>query len=112
MLNSRTQSYRLNSTFLQKRRKKSPVSLTQRKGVCRMETSTVEHLIMDQVHVSPKIRLLNKYVQKAQKVAISSINPIYTNNELAAFSVEVEGTPKHMSYFKRLIASDASLRVS
>lgn len=78
-----------------------------------METSNVEHLITEHVRVSPKIRLLNKYVQRVQKVAISSINPIYSaNNELSAFSVAVEGTPKHMSYFKRLIASDVNLRVS
>lgn len=78
-----------------------------------METQNVEHLITEHVQVSPKIRLLNKYVQRVQKVAISAINPIYSaNNELSAFSIAVEGTPKHMSYFKRLIDSDINLRVS
>ncbi|HEY9745869.1 MAG TPA: hypothetical protein V6C99_06585 [Oculatellaceae cyanobacterium] len=78
-----------------------------------METSKLEHLITEHVQVSPKIRLLNKYVQRVKKVAISSIHPIYSdNNELSAFNVAVEGTPKHMSYFKRLIASDVNLRVS
>lgn len=78
-----------------------------------METTNVEHLITEHVRVSPKIRLLNKYVQRVQKVAISAISPIYSdNNELSAFSIAVEGTPKHMSYFKRLIDSDINLRVS
>lgn len=78
-----------------------------------METSNVEHLITEHVRVSPKIRLLNKYVQRVQKVAISSIHPVYSaNNELAAFNIAVEGTPRHMSYFKRLIDSDINLRVS
>ncbi len=71
----------------------------------------MENTIVEQMRVSPKIGLLNKYVQKVKKVAISSIHPVYADNELQAFNICIEGPPRHMSYFNRLIA-DANLKVS
>jgi hypothetical protein len=75
-------------------------------------TTTHEHYVTENLRVSPKIGLLNKYVQKVKKVAISSIDPIYAdNNEIRGFNIRVEGPPRHMSYFNRLLA-DANLKVS
>jgi hypothetical protein len=45
-------------------------------------------------------------------VAISSIDPVYAaNHEIEAFNIRVEGPPRHMSYFNRLLAN-ANLKVS
>lgn len=71
-----------------------------------METTVVEHL-----KIGPRIGLLNKYVQKAKRVAVSSIAPVYTSNELTGFNVELEGPPRHMSYLQRLLFSDNNLKV-
>lgn len=71
----------------------------------------MENTIIEQMRVTPRIGLLNKYVQKVKKVAISSIHPVYADNELQAFNICIEGPPRHMSYFNRLIA-DANLKVS
>jgi hypothetical protein len=77
-----------------------------------MEPTLQDHYVTEHLRVSPKIGLLNKYVQKVKKVAISSIDPVYADNhEIAAFNIRVEGPPRQMSYFNRLIA-DANLRVS
>lgn len=72
----------------------------------------MENTVIENLRVRPRIGLLNKYVQKVQKVAISSIDPIYTGNELEAFNIRIEGPPRHMSYFNRLVAADANLKVS
>lgn len=65
--------------------------------------------------VIPQIRLLNKYVQRAKKIAISSINPVTLHNAqgstVNALNIRVEGPPKHISYFHRLI-SEANLKIS
>ena len=71
----------------------------------------METTITEELRVTPRIGLLNKYVQKAKKVAINSINPVYADNELQAFNISIEGSPRHVSYFNRLIA-DANLKVS
>ena len=74
-----------------------------------MENTVTEHL-----RVSPRIGLLNKYVHKVKKVAISSIHPVYADaegRELQAFNIAVEGPAKYLSYFNRLI-DDANLKVS
>ena len=77
-----------------------------------MEATSPEHFVTEHLRVTPKIGLLNKYVQKVKKVAISSIDPVYAaNHEIEAFNIRVEGPPRHMSYFNRLIA-DANLKVS
>jgi hypothetical protein len=76
-----------------------------------METSVAENLVTEQWQVNRKIGLLNKYVQKVKKVAISSIDPIYAdNNEIQGFNIRVEGPARQMSYFHRLL-SDANLKV-
>ena len=76
----------------------------------------MEHTLSDNVKVIPDITLLNKYVRKAQKVAISAINPVYFTQpdgppKLHAFSVKVEGPAKHLNYFHRLI-DEANLKIS
>lgn len=77
-----------------------------------METTTHESLVTESLRVTPRIGLLNKYVQKVKKVAISAIDPIYAdNNEIRGFNVRVEGPPRHMSYLHRLLA-DANMKVS
>lgn len=77
-----------------------------------METTTQELLVTENLRVTHKIGLLNKYVQKAKKVAINSIDPIYADNkEIRGFNVRLEGPPRHMSYLNRLL-SDANLKVS
>lgn len=77
-----------------------------------METTTQELLVTENLRVTHKIGLLNKYVQKAKKVAINAIDPIYAdNNEIQGFNVRLEGPPRHMSYLNRLL-SDANLKVS
>lgn len=75
-----------------------------------METMT------ETLRVIPEIGRLNKYLQRAKKVAISSINPIYlgpANGErrLQAFNIRVEGPAKHLSYFHRMI-DEANLKIS
>jgi hypothetical protein len=76
-----------------------------------METTTHELLVTENLQVTPKIGLLNKYVQKAKKVAINSIDPIYAdNNEIRGFNVRIEGPARHMSYLNRLL-TDANLKV-
>lgn len=81
-------------------------TLNDRIGVCRMEPTVIE-----QLRVRPRIKDLNRYAQKVNKVAISEIHPIYADNELQAFNICIEGPPKHVSYFNRLIAK-ADLKVS
>lgn len=77
-----------------------------------MEITAQEYLVTENMRVTPKIGLVNQYLQKVKKVAISSINPIYAdNNEIQAFNIQVEGPPRHMSYFTRLLL-DANLKVS
>jgi hypothetical protein len=77
-----------------------------------MEATSPEHFVIEHLRVTPKIGLLNKYVQKVKKVAISSIDPVYAaNHEIEAFNIRVEGPPRHMSYFNRLLAN-ANLKVS
>lgn len=77
-----------------------------------MEATAQEHFITASLRVTPKIGLLNQYVQKVQKVAISAIDPVYADNHrLQAFNIRVEGPPRQMSYFYRLL-SDANLKVS
>ncbi len=71
-----------------------------------METTVIEHL-----RVKPNIGLLNEYVRKVREVAISSIDPVFAGDELEAFSIRVEGPPRHMSYFNRLIKA-ADFKVS
>lgn len=76
-----------------------------------MESIAAENLVTELFQVSPKIGLLNKYVQKVQRVAISSMDPIYgANQEIQGFNIRVEGSPKHMSYFQRLL-NDGNLKV-
>jgi len=78
-----------------------------------METGFNEVTITERMCVGPKIRLLNKYIQRVQKVAVHGIQPVYSeNNHLTAFEVAVEGTPATMNYLKRLIAADSNLRAS
>ena len=73
---------------------------------------TTEHMVTENLRITPKIGLLNKYVQKVKKVAINSIDPIYTeSNQLQGFNVRMEGPARHMSYLQRLL-SDANLKVS
>jgi uncharacterized protein (DUF1778 family) len=77
-----------------------------------METTTQELLVTENLRVTHKIGLLNKYVQKAKKVAINAIDPIYADdNQIRGFNVRLEGPPRHMSYLNRLL-SDANLKVS
>ncbi len=66
--------------------------------------------------VVAEIRLLNKYVKRAKKVAISAINPILMDSERAgnpvrALNIWVEGPPHHIRYFNRLI-DEANLKIS
>lgn len=71
----------------------------------------------ENLRVVPAISRLNKYLQRAKKVAISSINPVYFGQEddgqrkLQAFNIRVEGPAKHVSYFHRLI-DEANLKIS
>ncbi len=65
--------------------------------------------------VVAEVRLLNKYVQRAKKVAISAINPIImeegmTGSPVRALNIWVEGPSKHIRYFKRLI-DEANLEI-
>ncbi len=66
--------------------------------------------IEESILVRPEIRLLNRYAQKAKQVAITSINPVFSASEaeshrrdLQALRIQVEGPPKHLSYFNSLI---------
>jgi hypothetical protein len=76
------------------------------------------HQNMDQrekMRVLGEIRLLNKYVQRAKKIAIRAINPVALADgaELESkptFNIEVEGPPNHISYFKKLLI-DANLKI-
>ena len=74
----------------------------------------MENFVTAQLRVSPRIRLLNKYIQKAKKVAINSIQPtIYVDangQQVSALNISVEGPAQHLSYLKRLI-DDANLKV-
>ncbi|MBY0402322.1 MAG: hypothetical protein K2X66_00345 [Cyanobacteria bacterium] len=73
--------------------------------------------LSEDLRVIPAIGRLNKYLQRAKKVAISSINPVYFGDEddgnrrLHAFNIRVEGPAKHVSYFHRLI-DEANLKIS
>ncbi len=76
------------------------------------EFAGLEPVITESMRVTPQIGLLNKYVQKVKKVAISAIDPIYSEtHQLRGFNVQIEGPAKHMSYLARLL-SDANLKVS
>jgi hypothetical protein len=77
-----------------------------------METTTPESLVTESLRVTHQIGLLNKYVQKAKKVAINSIDPIYADDkQIQGFNVRLEGPPRHMSYLNRLLLA-ANLKVS
>lgn len=72
----------------------------------------MEPTVVEQLRVRPRIKDLNRYAQKVNQIAISSIHPIYAdNNELQAFNICIEGPQRHVSYFNRLIAK-ADLKVS
>jgi hypothetical protein len=76
-----------------------------------METTAAENLVTELFQVSPRIGLLNKYVQRVKKVAINSIDPIYADdNVLAGFHVRMEGPARQMRYLTRLL-SDGELKV-
>ncbi len=71
---------------------------------------------VENFRVVAEIRLLNKYVHRAKKVAISAINPVVMEGSMAgspvrALNIQVEGPAQHVSYFKRLI-DEANLKIS
>ena len=77
-----------------------------------LKADACEPVVTESMRVSPKIGLFNKYVQKVKKVAISAIDPIYTDNrQLQGFTVKVEGPARQMSYLARLLL-EADLKVS
>ncbi len=64
----------------------------------------------ESILVRPQISLLNRYAQKAQQVAITAVNPVFSGYEaeshrrnLTALRIRVEGPPKSLNYFNRLI---------
>jgi hypothetical protein len=77
----------------------------------------MEMTMSETLRVLPAIGRLNKYLQRAKKVAISSNNPVYFGQDadgqrkLQAFAIQVEGPAKHLSYFHRLI-DEANLKIS
>jgi len=65
--------------------------------------------------VLPQIREVGNYVRKAQQVAITSIDPVFSSNaldgkDLSALRINVEGPKKYLKYFERLLAG-ANLNV-
>jgi hypothetical protein len=73
-----------------------------------------------QVKVAPRnIGLLNQCLQKARRVAVRSIDPIYMPNSIPendehvieALNLSLEGPPRHLSYIFRLL-DDAGLKIS
>lgn len=77
----------------------------------------MEMTMSQNYRVMPAIGRLNKYLQRAQKVALSSIDPVYFNAEegtapkLQGFNIKVEGPARYLSYFHRLI-DEANLKIS
>lgn len=75
----------------------------------------MERTVTDQVKVEPrKIGLLNKYLNKVKRVAVHAIDPVYgvvDGQVIEAFKLSLEGPPKHLSYFHRLL-DDANLKIS
>ena len=67
------------------------------------------------IRVLPSIRLLNKYVNRFKRVAISSILPeLYADEEGKAFptlNIQVEGPARHVRHFNRLL-DEAKLKIS
>ncbi len=68
----------------------------------------------ENIQVLADIRRLNEYVQRAEKIAISRMNPVKVGSSLGgpvrSFNIQVEGPPKHISYFKQLI-DKANLKI-
>ncbi len=62
--------------------------------------------------VLPQIKEVGNYVRKAQQVAITSIDPVFSGNsqDLSALRINVEGPTKYLKYFERLLAG-ANLNV-
>tara|TARA_B100000287_G_C20471016_1_gene717234 strand:- start:399 stop:641 length:243 start_codon:yes stop_codon:yes gene_type:complete len=73
-----------------------------------------DHEAAENFQVLAEIRLLNKYVQRVKKIAISAISPVYSANAsgeaVRALNIRVEGPKKHISYFHRLI-DEANLKI-
>lgn len=68
--------------------------------------------------VQPKLSLLNRYAQKAKRVAIKAIKPVFDSaaevesqrRSLQGYRIQVEGPTRHLSYFNRMI-DRANLRL-
>ena len=98
------------------------------------KASRFEQTMMQQLRVSARqIRRINQYIQKAEKVTVKGIAPVFrVPSELPiqagmavpssdlqdplgaieAFDYSLEGPARHMSYFQKLLAMDASLKIS
>jgi hypothetical protein len=68
----------------------------------------MEMTMSESFRVMPAIGRLNKYLQRAKKVALSSIDPVYQEIQgqdarLEGFNIKVEGPARYLSYFSRLI---------
>jgi hypothetical protein len=73
---------------------------------------STDPLISELFRVSPRIGLLNQYVRKVQDVAISGMDPIYSeNHQLQGFHVRAEGPAKQLKHLQRMLI-DANLKVS
>ncbi|MBY0451094.1 MAG: hypothetical protein K2X01_10770 [Cyanobacteria bacterium] len=84
------------------------------KNLAVLDYQTTDEAV-ENFRVVPSVRLLNKYVQRAKKVAISSINPFFFEDSdghtQRGLNIRVEGPASHISYFNRLI-DQANLKIS
>jgi hypothetical protein len=63
-------------------------------------------LVTEEFTVSPEIKQVTHYLNKAKKVALQSIQPVFSDDlQIKGLNITVEGPEKHMSYFGQLLKS-------
>jgi hypothetical protein len=62
------------------------------------------HLETQEFTVSPEIKQVTHYLNKAKRVAVQSIQPVFSDDlQVKGLNIRVEGPAKHLSYFGQLI---------
>jgi hypothetical protein len=61
-------------------------------------------LTTEEFTVSPEIKQVTAYLNKAKQVAVQSIQPVFSDDlQIKGLSIRVEGPEKHLSYFGQLL---------
>jgi hypothetical protein len=63
-------------------------------------------LLTEEFVVTPEIKQVTHYLNKAKQVAVQSIQPVFSDDlQVKGLNIKVEGPQKHVSYFGQLLKS-------